>query len=167
MCKLFSICAVSWVIWFCYTIISSPCNNDLKSPRDCTKKVTAMIQITDAITDSDLGGTPFTVVRRTYRKSGGEAVPEREDRYETFGTVHPAKLSDLQLLPEEYRNETVLHIHSPVSLSLGGPLDDLHFTAPDLVICRLCTYLVISVRSWMDFGFCRAFAVLRKEGDSP
>lgn len=124
-----------------------------------------MIQITDAITDSELGGTPFTVIRRTYRKSGGETVLESEERYETFGTVHPAKLSDLQLLPEEYRHETVLHIHSPVKLSLGGPLDDLRFTAPDRIIYRLQTWQVISVRDWTEFGFCRAFAVQQKEAE--
>ena len=72
-----------------------------------------MQQVTAAITDEELGGAPFVIFRSFYRSSGGEKILTHEDRYETYGTVHPAKLEDLQLLPEEYRNETVIHIHSP------------------------------------------------------
>ena len=83
-------------------------------------------------------------------------------------TLHMANGSDvvLELLPEEYRHETVLIFHSPVSLSLGVRLDDMTFTAPDRILFRFQTYLVISVRDWSSFGFCKALAVLRKEAES-
>ena len=125
-----------------------------------------MQQLTAAITDEELGGAPFVIVRSVYRQSQGEKEHIRDDRYETYGTVHPAKLSDLELLPEEYRHETVLIFHSPVSLSLGIRFDDMTFTAPDRILYRFRTYLVISVRDWSSFGFCKALAVLRKEAES-
>ena len=122
-----------------------------------------MISILDAITDQELGAAPFVILRTVYRKSEGESVLLREDRYETAGSVHPAKLADLQLLPEEYRFETVLIFHSPVPLSLGAALTDLHYAAPDRILYDGRTYQVISVRDWSAFGFCKALAVLQKE----
>ena len=122
-----------------------------------------MLQVTSVITDEELGGAPFVILRSFFRQSRGEKTFLREDRYETFGTVHPASLEELQLLPGEYQHETVLNIHSPVPLSLGGRQDDLTFTDPDRILYRYQSYLVVSVRDWSPFGFCRALAVLLKE----
>ena len=122
-----------------------------------------MQQVTAAITDEELGGAPFTVIRSFYRPSGGGKVLTHEERYETYGTIHPAKLEDLQLLPEEYRHETVIHIHSPVALSMGAHMDSGEFSAPDRILCHRREYRVISVRDWSAFGFCRALAVLQKD----
>ncbi len=125
-----------------------------------------MFQIVSAITDPELGAVPMIIQRAVYRKNTGEKEQVSEEEFEIFGSVHPAKMSDLALLPEEYRSETVLVIHSPIPLTLGGPLDDLRFTAPDRILCQQQTWQVIAVKDWSAFGFCKAFAVLRKEDDS-
>ena len=122
-----------------------------------------MHDLTSVLSDPELGGASFSVRRAFYRLSEGEKELLREETYETYGTVHPARMEEIQLLPEEYRSSTVLLIHSPVQLSTGRRLDDTTFTAPDRIIYNLQTWLVISVRDWNPFGFCRAYAVLQKE----
>ena len=118
-----------------------------------------MLTLTQTITDPELGAAPFTVLRSFYRQSAGEKIFDHLEEYETFGSVHPAKMEDLQLLPEEYRSEQVLVFHSPVPLSLGSQLTDTTFTAPDRILYQFVHWLVISVRDWSSFGFCKAYAV--------
>lgn len=121
-----------------------------------------MISLLSAITDPELGGAPFVIIRSMYGLSQGEKVLLSEDRYETFGAVHPAKMEDLQLLPEEYRHSQVLLFHSPVSLQLGGRIDDEKFYAPDWILFNFQSFLVISVSDWSSLGFCKAYAVLQR-----
>lgn len=122
-----------------------------------------MPQLTDAITSEELGGAPFVILRSFFRQEGGEKALVHEDTYETFGTVHPAPPKELELLPEEYRSQQVLLIHSPVQLSLGLRLSATEFSTPDRILFHHQMYLVISVRDWSAFGFFRALAVLQKE----
>ena len=122
-----------------------------------------MLNLSDVITDPELGGGPFVILRPLYRKSEGEKILIREDRIETEGSVHPAPARELELLPEEYRYETVRLIHSRTPLSLGAPVSGLEFTGPDRILYRSRSWLVISVRDWPDSGFCKALAVLRRE----
>ena len=121
-----------------------------------------MPDFTSILSDPQLGGASFSICRAFYRLSQGEKELLREETYETYGTVHPARMEEIQLLPEEYRSSPILLIHSPVQLSTGRRLDDTTFTAPDRIIYHLQTWLVISVRDWTPFGFCRAYAVLQK-----
>ena len=122
-----------------------------------------MRTLDSVITDEELGAVPFVVIRRTWRQSQGEKELIDETQYETVGTVHPASPEELQLLPEEYRSEQILIFHSPVPISLGGPLTETTFTAPDRILYRFRQYLAVSVRDWTAFGFCRALAVLQRE----
>ena len=122
-----------------------------------------MLQMTDVITDPELGAAPFVILRTIYRKSAGESVLLSEDRYETFGSVHPAKAADLLLVPEEYRYETVFIFHSPIHVTMGEPLNELEYTAPDRILYNFRTWNVISVRDWSDSGFCKVLAVRTKE----
>ena len=123
------------------------------------------MHLTPVIMDEELGAAPFVIIRRTWRKETGHPVLMSEDRIETRGTIHPASMKDLSLLPEEYHFQSVLHIHSPVRLSLGETLDDLTFMTPDLIEYGDRHYMVFSIRDWLPFGFCRAYAVLQKEED--
>jgi len=122
-----------------------------------------MLHLASILSDPELVGASFSVHRAFYRLSEGEKELLREEIYETFGTVHPARMEEIQLLPVEYRSSPILLIHSPVQLSTGRRLDDTTFTAPDRILYNFQTWLVISVRDWTPFGFCRAYAVLQKE----
>ena len=124
-----------------------------------------MLNLTPVITDPELGAAPFSVLRSFYRQSAGEKVFDHLEEYETFGSVHPAKMEELQLLPEEYRSKQVLVFHSPVPLSLGIKLTDTTFTAPDRILYQFVHWQVISVRDWSSFGFCKAYAV-RVKGET-
>ena len=122
-----------------------------------------MVQITSAIMDQEMGGSPFSILRRHFCRENGVPVLKREEVIQACGTIHPAAAADLQLFPEEYRSETVIHIHSAVRLSTGSSADLLHYTAPDLILLGGRKYLVFSVKDWSAFGFCKAFAVLQRE----
>ena len=122
-----------------------------------------MQQITDLIMDEELGGAPFVILRSFYRQSGGEKALTHEDCYETFGIVHPASPAELELVPEEYRHLPAILIHSPVQLSLGVRQSETEFSGPDRIVYQHSLYLLILVRDWTHFGFCRGIAVLQRE----
>lgn len=121
-----------------------------------------MINLSPVITDEELGAAPFVILRRTYRKFQGSPALDNEERIRAAGVVHPAKAEETSLLPEEYRSEIILRIHSPQPLTAGRPLDALTYLAPDQILLDANVYQVISVRDWSTFGFCSALAVLRK-----
>ena len=125
-----------------------------------------MFSLFPAVMDQEMGGSPFSVLRRVYLRSAGVPVPESEETISAYGTVHPVSPADLALFPEEYRSQAVIHIHTSVPLSLGENRDDMRYTASDLILWNGRRYLVFSVRDWSAFGFCRAFAVLQREEGS-
>ena len=121
-----------------------------------------MFQFIQSFMDQEMGGSPFSILRRHYVRSAGSPVLEWEENIPAYGTIHPASASDLMLFPEEYRTQTVIHLHTAVPVSLGKHLDESHYTAPDLILFQGQRFLAFSVRDWSAFGFCRAFAVLQR-----
>ena len=112
----------------------------------------------EILSDPDLGSGTFSILRRTWTQECG--VPRMTDVEEifAFGTVHPALPAQLELLPEEYRHEPVVLIHSTEPLSLGEEQGD-SWTAPDEIRCGEAVYRVFQVRPWQAYGFWKAWAV--------
>ena len=122
-----------------------------------------MLQLSDIITDGELGAAPFIIRRRHYTLSAGEAVLTDAKDIPTSGTVHPTADADLSLVPEEYRSETLRTFYAPVLFSLGVRADPASFTAPDLILYAGRTFLVIAVKDWSAFGFSKAIAVKKAD----
>ena len=118
-----------------------------------------MLQLSDIITDGELGAAPFIIRRRHYTLSAGEAVLTDAKDIPTSGTVHPTADADLALVPEEYRSETLRTFYAPVPFSLGVRKNSTGFTAPDQILYAGQTFLVIAVKDWSAFGFSKAIAV--------
>ena len=122
-----------------------------------------MLQLSDIITDGELGAAPFIIRRRHYILSAGEAILSDTEDITTYGTVHPTADADLTLVPEEYRSEILRTFYAPVPFSLGVRADPASFTAPDQILYGGKTYLVIAVKDWSAFGFSKAIAVEKAE----
>ena len=110
------------------------------------------------LSDPDLGGTEFLILRKTWTQRSG--VPELVDIERIFaaGIIHPASPDALSRTPEESRHEPVYLIHSTEPLSLGEAGDDV-WTAPDEIVWGGKNYRVIQVRDWPAYGFWKAHAV--------
>ena len=121
-----------------------------------------MLLLTDIIQDEEMGAAPFTILRDHFRFSDGELVPETTETISASGVVQPTKDSDLTLVPEEYRSETLLTFYSPVPFSLGFRPDATHSISPDRIQYAGRSFLVLSVKDWSSFGFSRAIAVEKK-----
>ena len=118
-----------------------------------------MLLLTDIIQDEEMGSAPFVILRDHYVFSEGEPVLESAEAIETSGVVQPTRDSDLSLVPEEYRSETLLTFYSPVRFSLGSRPDPTHSVAPDRILYADRSFLVVSVKDWLNHGFSRAIAV--------
>ncbi len=120
-----------------------------------------MLQLTDIITDEELGAGPFIIRRHHYVITDGEAVLTATEEIPAFGTVHPTADTDLSLVPEEYRSESLMTFYAPVPFSLGSRTDASRFTAPDQILYADQLWPVIAVKSWQAFGFSKAIAVMK------
>ena len=118
-----------------------------------------MLLLTDIIQDEEMGAAPFVILRDHYVFSEGEPVLESTETFEISGVVQPTRDSDLSLVPEEYRTETLLTFYSPVRFSLGSRSDATHTIAPDRIRYADRSFLVVSVKDWLNHGFSRAIAV--------
>ena len=118
-----------------------------------------MLLLTDIIQDEEMGAAPFVILRDHYVFSEGEPILESTETIETSGVVQPTRDSDLSLVPEEYRTETLLTFYSPVRFSLGSRPDPTHSVAPDRIRYADRSFLVVSVKEWLNHGFSRAIAV--------
>ena len=120
-----------------------------------------LVDVMDAILDSELGMTAFSVSRPVYTRTPA-GVMEQEAVSSALGTIHPAAAEELQLLPEEERGETAIVIHTDFALSTGEDRGK-RFTAPDRITWNGNTYRVVSVRDWAMFGYNKAIAVMMHE----
>ena len=118
-----------------------------------------MLFLTDIIQDEEMGAAPFVILRDHYIFSEGEPVLESTESFETSGVVQPTRDSDLSLVPEEYRTETLLTFYSPVRFSLGSRPDPTRSVAPDRIRYADRSFLVVSVKDWLNHGFSRAIAI--------
>ena len=116
------------------------------------------MNICDLLTDPDLEGTEFTILRRTW--SEAEGVPQliALDTLYACGILHPADPTRLDLLPEESRHEPIFLIHSTEPLSLGEREGDT-WTSPDEIHWGDRVFRVFQVRPWEAYGFWKGWAV--------
>lgn len=116
------------------------------------------MNVATLFSDPDMGGTEFTILRKTWTQE--EGVPQLVDLEEiaAWGTFHPADPSRLDLLPEESRHDPIFLIHSTEPLSLGHQLGDT-WVAPDEIRCGDAVFRVFQVRPWQAFGFWKGWAV--------
>ena len=108
--------------------------------------------------DADLGGTEFSIHRKTWSYiSGDPELIDLEIVY-AWGTLHPADPTRLDLLPEESRHDPIVLIHSTEPLSLGVQDGDV-WTSPDEIHWEDKVYRVFQIRPWQAYGFWKAWAV--------
>ena len=116
------------------------------------------MDITEILSDPDLGGATFTVTRRVYRADSGASTLIAESTSTASGCVHPGTPEMLAQLPEEDRREEFIVIYTTFPLSLGQS-DGISFTAPDRILWNSRTWRVVLLKPWTPFGFVQALAV--------
>ena len=122
-----------------------------------------MIHIAPILTDPELGGTTFSVSRKTYRREMGEVIPSEVEGYTAVGTIQPATSEDLQLFPEEERSEDMIILLSSFHFRLGET-GNTTFTTADVITWNGQKYRVVKVKDWSaQGGFHKAWAVRQKE----
>ena len=120
------------------------------------------MQITEAITDPELGFTSFSVQRTAYTRRNGTSVPAVRT-LPASGCIHPGTPEMIQLLPEEERNEVFIAIYTDFSLSLGENDGGATYTTPDRILWNGETWRVVKVRDWAMFGYYQGYAVKMHE----
>ena len=113
------------------------------------------------LSDPELGGTAFTVSRKTYRTELGEVVLSEDKGFPGVGNVQPASSEDLALFPQEERGEEMILILSRFHFQLGcrDPAGR-SFTSADEVVWRKKRYRVVRVKDWSpQADFRKAWAV--------
>ena len=112
----------------------------------------------EILSDPDLGAETFSILRHTWTQECGVPRMTGVEEIFAFGTVHPALPAQLELLPEEYRHEPVVLIHSTEPLSLGKQ-DGEVWIAPDEIRWEEKLYRVFQLRPWEVYGFWTGWAV--------
>ena len=120
------------------------------------------IDISNVLEDPDLGSTDFTVERTTYRRRNGESVPTTQ-MLTAVGCIHPGTPEMVQLLPEEVKEETFIAIYTGFLLSTGENSGGTTYRVPDRIHWQDQVWRVVRVKSWMQFGYVQALAVLMHE----
>ena len=120
------------------------------------------MQITEAITDPELGFTAFSVPRTTYRRQNGTSVPATQTMAAS-GCIHPGTPEMIQLLPEEDRHEEFIAVYTDFALSTGENDGGATYITPDRILWNGETWRVVRVRSWEMFGYTQALAVKMQE----
>ena len=123
-----------------------------------------MLDLSSILTDEDLGGTPFTVLRRSYRHLEGIPVLESEQTFSVSGNIQPASPEDLSLFPEEERSAEWILVLSPIRLQTGESPSAASFLSADHILYRGRKYRVARVRNWLpQGGFHKAWAIRQRE----
>ena len=120
------------------------------------------MQITEAITDPELGFTSFSVQRTTYRRQNGTSVPATQT-LPASGSIHPGTPEMSQLLTEEDRSEEFIAVYTGFALSKGENDGGATYTTPDRILWNGETWRVVRVRSWEMFGDYQCLAVKMRE----
>ena len=116
------------------------------------------MDITEVLTDPELGFTSFSVRRTTYRRQNGESVPSAQT-LSASGCIHPGTPEMIQLLPEEDRHEEFIAVYTDFALSLGENSGGATYSTPDRILWNGETWRVVKVRSWEMFGYYQGVAV--------
>ncbi len=120
------------------------------------------------LSDTELGGSAFTVIRETWRKRYGESILLSTLRAEgVIGNIQPASSEDIALFPQEERTEGIIQILSYFAFSVGFPdSGDGTFVVPDMIHYLGNKYKVIKVKDWsLAGGFYKAWAVRQKSNE--
>ena len=120
------------------------------------------MDITEVLTDPELGFTSFSVLRTTYRRQNGTSVPSVQI-LSASGCIHPGTPEMIQLLPEEDRHEEFIAVYTDFALSLGENVGGTTYSTPDRILWNGETWRVVKVRSWEMFGYYQALAVKMRE----
>ena len=123
-----------------------------------------MTDITRALSDPELGSTPFRVIRPTYRISRG-VTAETTQVFSASGCVQPGCPETTRLLPEEERHETHIVIYTVFPLSLGENRGADTWTGADRIAWGGKTWKLVSLQDWAPFRFYRAAAVEAEQQD--
>lgn len=112
------------------------------------------------LADPEMGGTPFSVWRRTYVKEMGETLPSRTEYYDAVGCIQPASPAELALFPEEEGVEDMIIVLSAFAFQLGKRYPEANaFTVPDEVHWGGSRYQVLRVADWFrEGGYYKAWA---------
>ena len=120
------------------------------------------MDISPALTDPELGFTPFTVQRTTCSRQNGASVPSVQ-MLSASGCIHPGTPEMLQHLPEEDRHEEFIVVYTGFALTLGENGGGASYTAPDRILWNGSTWRVVKLRDWSVFGYYQALAVRMSE----
>ena len=116
------------------------------------------LELSEALFDTNLGYTAFTVQRTTYNRQNGTSVPSTKTM-SAAGAIHPGTPEMLQLLPAEERHEEFIAIYTDFPLSLGENPGGETCTTPDRITWNGKTWRVVKVKSWSAFSYCQCLAV--------
>ena len=116
------------------------------------------LELSEALFDTNLGYTAFTVQRTTYNRQNGTSVPSTKTM-SAAGAIHPGTPEMLQLLPAEERHEEFIAIYTDFPLSLGENPGGETCTTPDRITWQGETWRVVKVKSWSAFSYCQCLAV--------
>ena len=116
------------------------------------------MELSEALFDTNLGYTAFTVQRTTYNRQNGTSVPSTKTM-SAAGAIHPGTPEMLQLLPAEERHEEFIAIYTDFPLSLGENPGGETCTTPDRITWNGKTWRVVKVKSWSAFSYCQCLAV--------
>jgi len=123
-----------------------------------------MIDVSDLMSDPDLGGTTFTRRRPTTTVS---AMGEKTDAYADApmaGIVQPAATADAVLLPEGVRLSDAQAFFTSGSISVG----DGDTALPDILVDDAGnSYRVLHVQAFDKHGMTKALAQRFVPGDQP
>jgi hypothetical protein len=112
--------------------------------------------LSDIVTDADLGGGPITVIRTTRMVTNAGTVQTAPGQLlGVFGVMVPASPRDLQRLPEVDRVSASISLYTNVKLSVGSANLE-----PDVIYCEGDPYLVKSVMPYGAYGFWSAIATM-------
>jgi hypothetical protein len=121
-----------------------------------------LVDVSELLTDSDLGADTFTRLRPTTTMANeGEAGDAFRSEILT-GIIQPAATADAQFLPEGVRLSDVQAFFTSGDLSAGDP--DL---LPDVLQYKGITYRVMHVQDFDKHGMVKALAQRIAAGTPP
>lgn len=120
----------------------------------------AFIDVTDLLTDPEIAGQSFTVLRSAITVGTDGQSSATATTIPIIGSVQPAKSSDMQRLPDGTSQVGTIRIRTTFRLTSGGAS-----TGPDVIVWPASTglrYVVQTSDDWTQFGagFIDALATL-------
>ena len=124
-----------------------------------------MTDINSLLFDPELGSVSFTVERTVYKRDKAETTLISKATTTAVGVIHPAAVEEIQPKPGEDIHEEYIAVYTNYTLSAGESFGR-SFTAPDRIHWNGNTYRVTRARSWPQFHYCQALAVLLHETEA-